>query len=76
MSQALIRAALKASPDGLTVTRISNRTGKPRENTRRQIEMMPDVYICQWVDAPPRSPVPYVPVYAVVQLPVNAPRPY
>ena len=75
MSQALIRSLLRSNAGGLTVTSIANRLKKPRENAAKQIQTMPDVYISRWIDGPLRSPVPYVPVYAVAQVPANAPRP-
>ena len=75
MSQASIRAVLRANPNGLTVSSIASRINKPRENTRRQIQTMPDVFIYYWDVAPKHSPVSHVPVYAAVTVPENAPRP-
>lgn len=74
MSQAAIRTALRQAPDGLTVGAIAEQTGKDYANVYHAIKGMPDVYVDRWTGAP-KSPRKYIPVYAAVEVPENAPKP-
>ena len=73
MSQDAIRAVLKAYPDGLTALSVSVKVQKPRVGVRKMLSIMPDVYIDRWIRA--RGRVKYTPIYAIVDVPENTPRP-
>ena len=74
MSQTEIRAALKASPDGLNITRIANYVHKPTNLIKRMIAVMPDIYVDRWVKAT-RGKALYTQVYVIVDVPEDSPRP-
>ena len=74
MSQTAIRAALKASPDGLNITCIANQVHKPTQLCRRMIAVMPDIYVGGWVKAT-RGKALYTQVYVIVDVPEDSPRP-
>lgn len=74
MTQIAVRKALKLNPDGLTVTGLAQYTGKDGSSIYKTIKGMPDVYIDRWTKAQ-RGPTKYTPVYAIADVPENAPRP-
>ena len=71
MSQALIRALLRKSPDGLTVRELMAATGNGQSYTLTALRKMPDTYIDRW------TPVQHThaAVWAVVEVPEDCPAP-
>jgi hypothetical protein len=74
MSQPEIRKVLKACPDGLTITAIVKHTGKDPANLTRMLTRMDDVYIDRWTETS-RGVAKYTPVYVLIDVPEDAPRP-
>jgi len=74
MSQEAIRKALRAAPDGLTVTELSKLVYKHRTNVNISVRSMPDVYIDRWTKAA-RQCNTFIPIYIAVEVPENAPKP-
>jgi DNA-binding transcriptional regulator GbsR (MarR family) len=67
-----VRAALRETTDGLTLEELSEMLGCARNNVRKVLKTMPDVYIDRWEVAPRRQ---YKAVWCVVIPPDNCPRP-
>ena len=74
MSQEAIRKALRAAPDGLSVTEIAKLIYKHRSNITVTVRSMPDVYIDRWVKAA-RQCNTFIPIYIAVEVPEHAPKP-
>lgn len=74
MSQESIKAALRANPDGMTVAELARHTGKDRDNIAKLMKKMGGVYIDRWQPVN-RGPLPYSPVYVMVEVPEDAPMP-
>jgi hypothetical protein len=67
-----IRIALRGVPEGMTLEEISELMDRPRENVRKVLKAMPDVYIDRWEVAPRGQ---YKAVWCVVIPPTDCPRP-
>ena len=74
MSQAKVRAVLKANPDGLTAWQISNLTLIRTSDVKSTAAKMPDVYKDRWQKSKPSSKK-YIAVYVKVLVPENTPYP-
>ena len=74
MTQAKVRAILKANPDGLTALKISNLTLMRPSDVKRTADAMPDVYNDRWQKSKPSSKK-YIAVYVKVLVPENTPYP-
>jgi len=69
----VIRALLKAFPDGLSVNEIKSKTNIEQDNIRKCLGKMPDAYIDRWRTGKFRAPP--VAIWCVVEVPENCPRP-
>ena len=71
---ARVRVALRATPDGMTVTEIVEAVKTDRSHVGRILKAMPDAYIDRWVvsEAGKRW---WQAVWCVVVPPENCPRP-
>ena len=69
----VVRAALRADPDGLTTAQIHHVTGAPNDTIRNILHNMPDAYIDRWVYCGQKKYLSAV--WCVVVPPENCPRP-
>jgi hypothetical protein len=69
----VIRALLKAFPDGLSVNEICLKTGISSRCVYPTLKKMPDCYIDRWTAGKFR--VPPAAIWCVVEVPENCPRP-
>jgi hypothetical protein len=67
-----VRIALRGVPEGMTLEEISELMDRPKENVRKVLKAMPDVYIDRW-EAAQRGQ--YKAVWCIVVPPANCPRP-
>ena len=67
-----IRIALRGVPEGMTLEEISELMDRPRENVRKVLKAMPDVYIDRWEVAPRGQ---YKAVWCACIPPADCPRP-
>lgn len=67
-----IRALLRRSEDGLTVTKMGNRLGRRSDSLRESLASMPDAYIDRWEKG---SKGTWAAVWMVVVPPPNCPKP-
>ena len=72
-NQTAVRALLRAMPDGLTITELSEKTGVYTNSIQRCIKDMPDAYIDRW-DTKSRGRY-LSAVWCVVIPPENCPKP-
>ena len=69
----VVRAALRAHPDGLTTTQIHSATNAPQDTIRSILHNMPDAYIDRWIY---RGTQKYLnAVWCVVVPPPHCPKP-
>jgi len=74
MSTTEIRQVLKEAKDGLTVARISRVIAKRPCNVLKALRAMPDAYVDRWTPAK-GGPHKYAAVYALAEIPEDAPYP-
>ena len=74
MSQAAIRTALRANPEGLTTSQIARKTRLFPCDIGKSCAAMPDVYIKEWIKKT-QGAIRDSAVFVAVQVPQNAPRP-
>ena len=67
-----IRVALRGVPEGMTLEELSDLLDRPRENVRKVLKAMPDVYIARWEPALRRQ---YKAVWCACIPPNDCPRP-
>ena len=67
-----VRIALRGVPEGMTLEELSELMDRPKENVRKVLKAMPDVYIDRWEVAQRGQ---YKAVWCVVVPPANCPRP-
>lgn len=70
-----LRRLLRASPDGLTLLELADRTGHRSSVIHKRLLGMPDVYIDRWLKNPPGRGRPYSAIWVVVVPPPNCPHP-
>jgi hypothetical protein len=67
-----LRELLRQSPDGLTVTQVSDALTLPRTSTLNALKAMPDVYIDRW-EGPYKGQ--WAAVFCLHEPPPDCPRP-
>ena len=72
-SQTAVRELLRETPDGLTVTELSEKTGVHVNSIQRCIKNMPDAYIDRWSTTSRKKY--YSAIWCVVVPPANCPKP-
>ena len=72
-SQTAVRALLRETPDGLTITELSEKTGVHVNSIQRCIKDMPDAYIDRWSTTSRKKC--YSAIWCVVVPPANCPKP-
>jgi len=71
--QDLVRATLRAYPDGMTPNELADELDLPYRSVQYALHCMDDAYIDRWTR--PKDGKSYSAVWCVVEVPENCPRP-
>lgn len=74
MCKKQVRTLLKANPDGMTASELSDSLAVRRQYVVTALTAMADVYIDRWIKYPGNTRK-YWPIYVAVEVPANTPKP-